>query len=260
MGAYVAAVWRCRYFWLSLVKMDLETRYRHSLLGLGWSLLQPLVLAFVVCTVFAGVFTARSPHYRLEVLAGLVVWNYLAAVAGQGCHCFLIAQPYIRQCPSPLAIFPLRTALGGLVHFGLALLIVLAARVWLRGWPDPTTLLALVPAVALLFAFAWSLALLAGFANVVFRDTEHLVQVGLQILFYGTPVIYPAELLDGYPAGWLLWLNPFVPFLQMFRTPIVHDAWPAWTTFAPALVTVVLLAGSAAAVLRALQRRLIFYL
>src|SRR5262249_53336884 len=148
-------------------------------------------------------------------LAGLVVWNYLAAVAGQGCHCFLIAQPYIRQCPSPLAIFPLRTALGGLVHFGLALLIVLAARVWLRGWPDPTTLLALVPAVALFFAFAWSLALLAGFANVVFRDTEHLVQVGLQILFYGTPVISPAELLDGYPTGWLLWLNPFVPFLQL---------------------------------------------
>ena len=66
MGAYVAAIWRCRYFWLSLVKMDLETRYRRSLLGLGWSLLHPIVLTVILYTVFQGVFAGDATSYALK--------------------------------------------------------------------------------------------------------------------------------------------------------------------------------------------------
>lgn len=260
MGAYLAAIWRCRYFWLSLVKMDLATRYRRSLLGLGWSLLHPLVLTVILCTVFHRVFASHTRHYGLDVLTGLVVWNFVTGVTAQGCHCFLTAEAYIRQAPSPLAIFPLRTALAALVHFGLAMVVVLAATALLAGFPSVLHLLALVPATLLLFSFAWCLALLAGFANVVFRDTEHLVQVAFQVLFYGTPIIYPVEMLDTYHLGWLLWLNPLVPFLQMFRAPILDGTWPAWSTFAAAAGVVLVLAVSAAMVLRALQRRLIFYL
>ncbi|OAI47975.1 hypothetical protein AYO44_08285 [Planctomycetaceae bacterium SCGC AG-212-F19] len=260
MGAYVAAIWRCRYFWLSLVKMDLETRYRRSLLGLGWSLLHPIVLTVILCTVFRGIFASHTPNYALDVLTGLVVWNYLTSVAAQGCHCFLAAESYIRQAPSPLAIFPLRTALAALVHFALALVVVLGATGLLAKFPSLPALVSLLPATALLFLFAWCVALLAGFANVVFRDTEHLVQVGFQVLFYSTPIIYPAEILDGYRLGWLMRLNPLVPFIQMFREPILKDAWPDWTTFAMAAAFVLVLSLAATAVLRSLQRRLIFYL
>jgi ABC-type polysaccharide/polyol phosphate export permease len=260
VAAYLAAIWRYRYFWLSLVQMDLATRYRRSLLGLGWSLLHPIILTVILYTVFQGIFSGDGSAYALEVLAGLVVWNYVSAAASQGCHSFLIAESYIRQCPSPLAIYPLRTALSALVHFGLALLVVLAATAPWRGLPGLPALLALLPALLLLFALGWGLALLAGFANVIFRDTEHLTQVGFQVLFYGTPIIFPAQLLDGYRFGWLLQLNPLVPFLQLFRDPLLRGAAPPWTVYAGAAGWVLVLAVSGALVLRSLQRRLIFYL
>src|SRR5262245_36858391 len=104
VGEYVAAVWRCRYFWLSLVKMDLETRYRRSVLGLGWSLLHPIALTIILYTVFHTLFLADVPNYALYVLTGLVLWNYLTSVTIQGCQCFIQAESYIRQYPSPLVI------------------------------------------------------------------------------------------------------------------------------------------------------------
>jgi lipopolysaccharide transport system permease protein len=258
--AYVAAIWHCRYFWLSLVKMDLETRYRRSLLGLGWSLLHPIVLTITLYIVFRGVFSGDASNYALEVLTGLVVWNLITGVSAQGCQCFLMAETYIRQHPSPLAIFPLRTALGAMVHFWIALVVVLAATAIVTGLDSGFVLLSLIPSTVLVFGLAWSLSLLTGFANVFFRDTEHLLQVSFQILFYGTPIIYPERLLDNYSAGWLLKLNPLVPFLRLFREPILRGELPSWQTFAAAAAIVVLLAGSAALVSQRLQRRLIFYL
>jgi ABC-type polysaccharide/polyol phosphate export permease len=257
---YVTAIWRCRYFWLSLVKMDLETRYRRSLLGLGWSLLHPIVLTITLYIVFRGVFAGDASSYALEVLTGLVLWNYVTGVSAQGCQCFLVAETYIRQHPSPLAIFPLRTALGAMVHFWLAMAVVLAATGLLAGFHNVSVLLSLAGSTVLLFGLAWSLALLTGIANVIFRDTEHLLQVSFQILFYGTPIIYPERVLDSFPAGWLLKLNPLVPFLRLFREPILRGELPSWKAYAAAAAGVAVLAGSAILVLRSLQRRLIYYL
>src|SRR5262245_15177349 len=97
VGSYLAAVWRCRYFWLSLVKMDLMTRYRRSLLGLGWSLVHPIVMTIILSTVFHSIFRTEIEHYTLFVMIGLVVWNFLTGATLQGCHCFLQAESYIRQ-------------------------------------------------------------------------------------------------------------------------------------------------------------------
>jgi lipopolysaccharide transport system permease protein len=252
MVDYVAAVWRCRYFWLSLVKMDLETRYRRSVLGLGWSLLHPIVLTVIVYTAFHSVFREDVPHYALYVLTGLVVWNYFSSVTILGCNCFLQAEGYIRQHPAPLAIFPLRTALGGMVHLAAALVVVLVFAKFSVGLShNPLVLLSLAPGLLLLFALGWSMALLAGCINVLFRDTEHLVQVGLQILFYATPIIYPAHMLE---------YHPLASFLSLLREPIYHHRVPHWSIYATGAGTVLLLGGVAALVLKRLQAKLIFYL
>jgi ABC-type polysaccharide/polyol phosphate export permease len=259
VGSYLAAVWRCRYFWLSLVKMDLETRYRRSLLGLGWSLLNPLVLTAILYTVFHGLFVANQPNYALYVLSGLVVWNFIAGSTIQGCHCFLHAEAYIRQQPSPLIIFPLRTALGGLVHFLAALAVVLAVAGFTQGLPSLATFACLIPGLLLLFALVWSTALLTGFANVFFRDTEHLAQVVFQLLFYATPIIYPAETLDQMHMSSLADYNPLAAFLRLLREPL-YDRIPEWTTFATAGGTVAVLGLAAALVTSRWQRQLVFHL
>src|SRR5438094_2308096 len=172
MVSYLASIWRCRYFWLSLVRMDLRTRYRRSVLGLGWSLLHPIAMTAILCLVFAGLFRADIHQYVPSVLAGLACWNYILFVTLQGCQCFYQGEMYIRQFPAPMAIFPLRTALGGTIHFLIALAVVTGVAWIFQGAVNPLALLSLIPVVLLLFIFVWSLAVLAGIANLFFNDTQ----------------------------------------------------------------------------------------
>jgi ABC-type polysaccharide/polyol phosphate export permease len=189
-----------------------------------------------------------------------VVWNYFTAVTTQGCNCFLVAEAYIRQYPTPLAIFPLRTALGGMIHLLLALGVVLAVAACTTGLPHPLVMLSLIPGLLLLFALVWSTTLLAGCANVLFRDTEHLVPVAFQIFFYATPIIYRADMLTDYQLDWLMRYHPLAAFLALVRDPIYARQIPDDTTYITASATVMVMAGIAALVLKRLQRKMIFYL
>jgi ABC-type polysaccharide/polyol phosphate export permease len=260
VGAYFAAIWRCRYFWMSLVRMDLRTRYRGSMLGLGWSLLHPIAMTVILCTVFHKLFHLNVREYAPFLMAGLACWNYILTVTLQGCQCFFHGESYIRQYPAPLAIYPLRTALGGTIHFLLALLVACALAWYLNGMTNVLCLLSLVPSIGLLFLFVWSTALLAGFTNVCFQDTQHLAEVGFQILFYLTPIMYQADMLRENHLGWLVRINPIVPFLELIRTPVVNGHLPALSLFAKAGVVVIVSVVAAGVTVIGLQRRLIFRL
>src|SRR5437588_5938152 len=122
MLAYLQAIWRCRYFWTSLVKMDLRTRYRRSILGMGWSLLHPIAMTIIFTLVFQHLMmpNGQGGEYASFLLAGLATWNYIMSSTTQGCQCFFGGEAYIRQYPAPLAIYPLRTTLGGMIHFLIA--------------------------------------------------------------------------------------------------------------------------------------------
>src|SRR4029077_8990827 len=172
MGQYVTAVWQCRYFWMSLVKMDLRTRYRRSILGLGWSLLNPISMTIVICLFFHGMMQMEVRVFAPYLMAGLATWTYILTAALQGCQCFFQGESYIRQYPAPLAIYPLRTALGGTIHFLMALVVVLCVSWFCNGFHNLPSLLSLIPTLFLLFVVGWSLAVLAGFANVHFQDTQ----------------------------------------------------------------------------------------
>src|SRR5262245_29961025 len=127
MTGYLKAVWRCRYFWLSLVKMDLRTRYRRSLLGLGWSLLHPIALTVIFCVVFQQIMAMGEDgtKYAAMVLAGLATWSFIVNSTLGGSQCLHQGESYIRQFPAPVAIYPLRATLGTLIHFLIALAVVL---------------------------------------------------------------------------------------------------------------------------------------
>jgi ABC-type polysaccharide/polyol phosphate export permease len=260
MGRYLAAIWRCRYFWLSLVRNDLRTRYRRSVLGMGWSLLHPICMTTILTIVFHKMFDQPIESFAPYVLAGLATWNYVLTVVQHGCHCFFLGESYIRQYPAPLAIYPLRTALGGTVHFLLALFVVVLLSWYFNGFGNLSALASLVPTILLLFIFAWSAAVLAGVANVYFQDTQHLTEVGFQMLFYATPIIYYANQLRDHNLGWLLNMNPLVSLLDLVRQPILRGEIPSVGTYTVAICTVVITLLAAGWTLSRLQRRLIFYL
>jgi ABC-type polysaccharide/polyol phosphate export permease len=261
MLSYLSAIWQCRFFWMSLVKMDLRTRYRRSILGMGWSLLHPIAMTVTLCVVFHSLLGVKVREYGPYLLTGLVTWNLLLTAALNGCHCFFQGETYIRQYPAPLAVYPLRTALGGVIHFLVALVVVLALSWYCqRGFANLASLWCLIPVTVLLFVFSWSLAVLTGFANVHFQDTQHLAEVGFQILFYASPIMWAFKDMAGNQYIWLLKFNPMVYILDLVRYPILAGQLPNGQTLAIATGTIFLTAAAAAITVARLQKRLIFHL
>ena len=264
MPGRLATVWRFRHFWLSLAGMDLRVRYRRSVLGIGWSLLNPIVMTIVFCVAFAswlgnGDWRTAAPFY----LAGLAVWDVVKHSAVQGSLTFPRNEPYIRQSPLPLAVYTLRTSLGTVVHFGIAL----AVAVLVTGVLHPTdhlmplyALWAVVPAVVLLLVFCWAVTALCAVANVFFHDTQHLAEVGLGICFFLTPIIYPKDRLTEPGLGWVADLNPVVAFLDVIRDPLLTGTPPTAMAFAKAAGLTFVAVTAAVAVFARFERRLIFHL
>jgi ABC-type polysaccharide/polyol phosphate export permease len=260
MTAYLVDLWRLRHFWMALVRNDLRSRYRRSLLGLGWSLLQPIAMTVVLCSVFAGIFGFSLREYAPYLLSGLTFWSFVSTAAVGGCHCFVQGEAYIRQHRAPLAIYPLRTTLGAGYHFLVGMGVVLAAVGIFAGIHHGAVLLTLVPALVLIFVFAWSLAVCTGTLNVLFHDTQHLLEIFLQIMFYATPIMYKPQMLVNKHMGWALRYNPFAVLLELLRRPLLDGIAPAADTVLAAALIVVVMVCLAAALLRWCERRLIFYL
>jgi lipopolysaccharide transport system permease protein len=259
-GRYLRSVWEYRYFWMSLVKADLQRRYRRSYLGLGWSMLSPIAMALVLCAVYQRIFQLDFWEYGPFVLTGLAFWGFMSAAFLQGCSAFLQAETYIRQEPAPLAIFPLRTVLSvgfhALIALGLSLGFAWLAGSLTRGAP----LLSLVPTLLLAFVLAWSAATVIAFASVYFPDVSHLTEVGIQILFFLTPVIYPPKTLLGRGVDWVLRYNPMARLLEMVRAPILEGQVPTLRQYAIMGCFTLVVAALAAGLLARLERRLIYQL
>jgi lipopolysaccharide transport system permease protein len=271
MKSYLAEIWTCRFFWLSLVKVDLRSRYRGSMLGIFWSLLHPIAMTAILCLVFSFAFGQTLSTYAPLVFTGLTFWGFFGATLVQGCNCFFQGEPYIRQHPAPMAIYPLRTVLGAAFHFsiglGLAIVIGLVVGPDIKSNPSATrlhqllALPSLLPTCVLLLLFGWSLSILCGLLNVRFRDTRYLVEIGLQGLFYLTPVMYRIDAFkDKHRLTMLLHCNPLVAFLDLIRDPILLGRVPSLTTYGLAAAIVLVLGVTAAAALWIEERQLILHL
>jgi ABC-type polysaccharide/polyol phosphate export permease len=119
-----ATIWKFRYFWLSLVKMDLMTRYRKSVLGIFWSLLHPIGMTVIFCLVFTRLNAATWDSYAKYLMAGIAAYGFLRDCALGGCHALARHEGYIRQTPLPYSVYSLRVMLSTAVHFLITLGVV----------------------------------------------------------------------------------------------------------------------------------------
>jgi ABC-type polysaccharide/polyol phosphate export permease len=264
MLKHLATVWRYRHFWLSMVRMDLKTRYRRSVLGVGWSLMNPIMMTVVFCFVFGAWFTRGDwRSYGPYFLAGLTLFSFVRDSAWSGCYTFFKNENYIRQCPLPLTIYTLRTVLGAGIHFGISLLVTLFAILVLN--PDQglrvlSILWVLIPAVIMLFMFCWSISVLAAYMTVFFHDTVQLMEVTFQILFFLTPIMYPPDMIAGRGLSILLQINPIVVFLEMIREPMLTGEIPSVWVYQKAAIMVVTAGAMAVGTIVWLEKKMIFHL
>jgi lipopolysaccharide transport system permease protein len=259
IASYMMAIWDFRYFWMSLVKAELQRRYRRSALGLSWSLLQPISMTVVLGIIYRGAFNISFRDFAPLLLTGLAFWNFFSATVLTGCQSLVMSESYIRQQPIPLAIFPLRTVLTVGFHFLLSLLLAVIF-VWIIRGPQPLLpMLMLLPTLFLLFLFGWAVSLVVSFAHVYFPDIQHLAEVGLPILMFLTPIIYPPSFLEKKAyLSLALHYNPLAVLLQMIRDPILNGQVPPLATMGVALAFVCAFMICAVCFVARLERRLIF--
>lgn len=259
MTEYWNGIWRTRFFWGSLVLMDLRSRYHGSALGLGWSLLNPILMTLVISTVFCQIFNIDFRSFAPFLLLGLAFWNYFVAAFVEGCICFQRGEAYIRQQPAPLAIYSLRTTLGAMIHLLLTLLVVLVLVWGVQGVGNLLSLVTLVPTLAILLLFGWGVCTCMGIGNVLINDTQYLAPIAIQVMFYLTPIMYPPDVLKKKGLT-LLEFNPLSSYLDLFRLPILEGKFPPLECYAVGLGTAVFVALFAGLALWKMQRRLVFYL
>lgn len=262
MIRHLTAIWNFRHFLLAVVRLDLRLRYRRSVLGVGWSLLNPIAMTAVFVIVFTQLLGGGNfREYAPSLLLGMAVWSFLRDSAVVGCHALLHNEAYIRQSPLPLGLYPLRTVLGQAIHSSIAFAVALGVLVFFRGGLSPLAVLwSVIPGLILALLAAWGAATVCAFVNVYCQDTKHVMEIAAQMLFFLTPIVYPVEVLTNRGLGWLARLNPVNLFLELIRTPLLHGEPPALELLAKAAFGTVAILLLAAGVVARLQKRVIFHL
>jgi len=210
-----------------LVRQQLILRYRRTVLGYFWTLLNPLLMMAVSSVVFANLFQMDLKTYAVYLFAGTIPWNCFNSIIAQSSTSFVVNEGLIKKIYLPKAIFPLSTSLALLVDNALSF-VALSIMIFAIGGKFSFALAFLPISYLLLFFFAFGVALMASVVVVFFRDVQHMIGVFMQAWFYLTPIVYKADALGG-KAAWLIKLNPMVPFIALFRAPIYDGTLPPFS-------------------------------
>ena len=207
-----------------LVVRDTKLRYKRSVLGVAWSLLNPLAQLLVFTFLFRLVLQLDIPNYPSFVFTGVLAWNWFQTALILTTGAITDNRELIKRPGFPAAVLPMVTVTTNLIHFLLALPILLLFIV--LGGGRLTSAVLMLPLVILLqFLLVLSLGYLVATFHVTFRDTQHLLSVFLMLLFYLTPVFYDASIL---PAQYqtLYNLNPMVHLITAYRTILLQGSLP----------------------------------
>jgi lipopolysaccharide transport system permease protein len=216
-----------------LTRKDLRVRYRNSLLGYVWSVLNPLLLAGVFYLAFGLILKAAIEHYVLFLVVGLFPWQWLTNSVGTSANAYIGNASLVKKINFPRSLLPLSTQLHDLVHFIVALPVTFAFALW-EGVPLHASLLWGVPVLVISqFGINYGLSLVVAAANPFFRDVERLVGIVLMLLFYCTPIVYPAERIPPHLLPWFR-LNPMEPVISAWHG-LVLEGVVLWTDVGRAL-------------------------
>jgi ABC-2 type transport system permease protein len=203
----------------ALLGRELAGQYKGSFLGLGWTLIRPLVMLFIYAVVvgqFLG--AARSvEQFAIFIFVGLIFWNLISSSISSGSTSMTVNGALLKKVWFPREVLPLTSFVVSAVNFIVQFGVLILAFLLFNSWPQIGNLLYLIPIFLIVFPVAFGMSLIFSVLNVRFRDTQFIVEVGLILGFWLSPILYPwtfaHQFLAGLPFGafWqqLYLLNPF---------------------------------------------------
>lgn len=252
--------WLVKYMPLmrELVTRDLKVRYRRSVLGYLWSLLNPLLMMCVMSIVFSHVFRASVPNFPLYLICGQTLWNFFHEASSTAMHSIVQNGALIKKVYIPKYIFPLSRVLSSFVTMLFSLLAILIVMIFTGAKFYWTIWLFWVPLLFLL-VFCCGMGLILSALSTYFRDITHLYGVLTLAWMYATPIFYDPSIL---PKGvqTVLQLNPIYHIITFFRSLILYGQLPGPGTWWICIGTSLGLLTIGLVVFRKLQRNFILYI
>ncbi|MBV5330738.1 MAG: ABC transporter permease [Chlorobium sp.] len=232
MNVIIKALWAYRGFILGSVKREFQLKYRNSMLGAAWTVINPLAMIVVYTIIFSQVMRARLPGidntfaYSIYLCAGVITWGLFAEITGRAQNIFLEHANLLKKLSFPRLCLPvvviLNSGINFAIIFGLFTFFLLITGNF-PGWPY----LALIPLLSIQVSFAIGLGITLGVLNVFFRDVGQLFGVVLQFWFWLTPIVYSVTILPESVRP-LMALNPMASLIAAYQTILVHGQWPQW--------------------------------
>lgn len=238
MTQSVRAVWQYRGLIGNFANREIKGKYKGSLLGSAWSLINPLATLAIYSLVFGFIIRFPTPvagngeltSFTVYLFTALVVWNFFQSVSTSGMGALVMAGPLLRKIYFP-PFAPVIGSAGAVlnqtaIEFGL--LFVIYLLVGNISW----TFLMVPVLLVLLAAFSLGIGLILAVTNARFRDVSYIVSVLLSLLFYLSPIIYPisvvTDLYDEHPWLRLYEFNPVTAFIEAFRSALWYLEFPGW--------------------------------
>jgi lipopolysaccharide transport system permease protein len=207
-----------------LIMRDIKLRYKRSVLGIIWSLLNPLMQLLILSLIFRIVLPLDIPNYNTFLFTGLLVWTWFQTSLYAATGAIVDNRELIRRPGFPAGILPVVTVATNFIHFLLALPILLAFLV-ISGIPLSSALLALPFLFVVQFLFTLSLVYFIAPIHVRFRDTQYLLGIVLLLGFYLSPVFYEASAIPPR-YQYIYRLNPMVTLIESYRTVLMQGRMP----------------------------------
>lgn len=230
----IKALWAYRGFIVGSVKREFQSKYRNSLLGAAWTVLNPLSMIVVYTVIFAQVMRAKLPGvdttfaYSIYLCAGILTWGLFAEIVGRAQTVFLDNANLLKKLSFPRLCLPVvvvaNAGLNFAIIFGLFAVFLLVSGNF-PGLP----FVAVIPLLVILVLFAIGLGMTLGVLNVFFRDVGQFFGIFLSFWFWFTPIVYPTSILSDRLRNAVSW-NPMAPLMGAFQDILVLGKWPQWET------------------------------
>ncbi|MGE5207627.1 MAG: ABC transporter permease [Chlamydiota bacterium] len=250
-------IYRHRELIWALALKELHVRYKRSVLGFIWALLNPALLMIILTLVFGSIMRFQIDHYAIFLLSMLLPWTFFSQSLAYGVESVVSNASLMKKVRIPKLVFPVAAVLANVINFVLSL-IPLALLVVVLRFPLHWTWIYLPVPMLGLFLFTLGAAFLLAAVNVFFRDVSHIVQIILSAWFYFSPIIYS---LDFIPKKYLFLfrLNPLLYVLNGFRLSIYYGQLPSPQSFGMSLACGIAALVIGFSIFRRLQDSFVFY-
>ncbi|MNG59941.1 Teichoic acid translocation permease protein TagG [compost metagenome] len=245
MKELLLTIYRYRGFILGSVKREFQIRYKMSMLGATWLILQPLSMILVYTLIFSQVMKTRLPgtggaySYSIYLCVGIITWGLFSEIISRSQNIFIESAGLLKKLNFPRICLPIIVVISAIINFSIIFSLFIVFLI-ITGNFHLVSIVEIIPLLMIEVVFALGLGVVLGVVNVFFRDVGQFVTVLLQFWFWFTPIVYVLATLPVWAQG-ILKYNPMAVLVDNYQRVVIHQQPIEWGSVWPVMVVAIVL-------------------